>query len=158
MPPRKSKRQLADEAYLRSMEALDGRAPVPAGTLPGQIDLVDGAVAGTDDRGADAILDGIPEQCPRCQRAQTLALGWTCATRYCVGCLRPERDHPHFECATFEPPSAQYVQCGNCGMQVAVRRGAWETLRLALTARFGASDRAPIPKHNLRGDRPRGAG
>lgn len=133
----KSKRQLADEAYLRIT-----RDPTPVGTLPGQIDLLSGAVAAAPVLPSPVAVPLIPAACPACGAAMTERSGWT-------ACLHEEERFG-------EPIDPVFIQCGKCGGRLQVPLGPWLSLRAALRATFGRSDRPPPKVERVR--RTRGAG
>lgn len=60
MPPKKTRRQLADEAYLRSQ----------------QLDIT-GALEPTPDVKEFPLTEQVPATCPECSRTMTMASGWT---------------------------------------------------------------------------------
>lgn len=138
--PKKKKLSPADAAFLRQQALLDGRVPVPEGTLPGQIDLLDGSVAGfapaaEQEAGVQHVAyPHIPERCTKCDKLMTINSGWT----------------------PMKPEEERRIQCGSCGEIIVVPRGAYDTLHLAIAARFGRRD-IYIPKV-ARVKKQRGAG
>lgn len=138
-----TKKQIADAAARRNEEALSGIRPVPEGVLPGQIDMLDGSIAGSTEHvgmglvAAHAIVDNlpappskgpvayphIPTECTRCGRTMSVASGWT----------------------ALKPPEDRKLQCGQCGEIIVVPRGAYDTLALALRRHFAAIDRYVPP-------------
>lgn len=136
----KKKLSPADAAYLRQEELLAGRVPVPEGTLPGQIDMLDGSVAGfapvTEQQVAREYvkLDAIPERCTKCDKLMTINSGWT----------------------PMKPEDAHRIQCGSCGEIIVVPKGSYDTLALALRWTFGKVDRYVAPV--VREKKSRGAG
>lgn len=105
----KSQQQLADEAYLRSLDTLEGRTAVPEGTFPGQIDI-DGSIAGVG--ATQTPLEDVPQHCPGCNKWMTVESGWALLM------------------------SGWKLQCGNCAAIVTVERASWEKLRQAIAARY----------------------
>ena len=139
----KSKKKLADEAALRNEELLSGRVPVPEGVLPGQMNLLDDSVAGvSDERTVVRSLDShvawplIPDTCTKCSKSMSIESGWTP--------LKPEEERK--------------IQCGACGEIIVVPRGAYDTLAMALRARFSRSDVQKFKVGSDRGKKTRGAG
>lgn len=63
----KSKRQLADEAWLRL------NTPDEHGALPGQLPLGDPPKVAA----SEPVFDAAPTKCPSCDRRMTLDHGWT---------------------------------------------------------------------------------
>ncbi|MEP6990086.1 MAG: hypothetical protein ABJA80_04080 [bacterium] len=114
----------ADAAFLRQQALLDGRVPVPEGTLPGQLNLLDDSVAGfapAAEQAAPSIAvayPSIPTHCTQCEKIMTINSGWT----------------------PLKPESERRIQCGSCGEIIVVPRGAYDTLHLAIAARFGKRD------------------
>lgn len=115
----KSKRALADEAWLRL------NTPDTNGALPGQLDLV-AAIDAAERPPVEAPppVDGIPHLCPNCNRAMSLASGWALSS------------------ATREPE----IQCGFCGKRYSVTREAHEQHRLAIRNYFAMLPKAPPKK------------
>lgn len=150
----KSQRKLADEAYQRSVEQLEGRAPIAPGVLPGQIDMLTGEIAGStekvehyahDPHGnepvthfARLVCDHIPDHCPQCGKHMHLASGWTP--------LHAEEGDP------------TRVMCGNCGQVAEVPFGEWKVLSLALAAQYRDVDRWSPPLKPEKKGKTRGAG
>lgn len=120
---RKTQRQLADEAYERT-------APGPTMHQLGQLDI-DGTVEGAPMAGS--VPKDIPDTCPECGRAMTLAHGWTLLRVVCA------------------------VQCGFCAKVVHVSQNAYLDLKAQL-ARWKAAVDVKPPKEPKRGKRTRGAG
>lgn len=137
---KKKKLSEADAAYLRQQALLEGRVPVPEGTLPGQIDLLDGSVAGFAPAAAPVDpkeypeLSQIPDRCTKCDRVMTLNSGWSP--------MKPEED--------------RRIQCGQCGEIIVVPEGAYATLALALRNRFHNVDRYVVPLTRIK--KQKGAG
>jgi hypothetical protein len=127
----KSKRQIADEAYLRVMAT-----PLPDGTLPGQIDALSGEMAGVSRFPADPEWGSVPPECPGCGRKQTAQRGWTAMSAVAGRALT--------------------IQCGGCGKVVPVADSVHERVRQIARAEFAGSDRPPAKVD--RGARQRGAG
>lgn len=131
---KKTQRQLADEAYLR-MNTQVGRD----GALPGQIDAIDGTVAGARADLPTPVIDEVPSTCPYCSKAMTMQSGWSliAGANALVG----------------------VIMCGDCGTPLTISRSNYETLRLAIRAHFDAikAKNAPLPKA-ARAKRDRGAG
>lgn len=143
MPKKPRGQAAADAAYLKNLEQMAGRVPVPEGTLAGQIDLIDGSIAGSTEHvplgtlGALVVIDNlpqpprgepvawphIPETCTRCARPMSIESGWTP--------LKPREDRK--------------IQCGQCAEIIVVPQGAYDTLALAISRRFANRDRY-IPK------------
>lgn len=153
----KSQKKLADEAYMRSVEQLEGRAPVPPGVLPGQIDMLTGEIAGSAEKvehyahdphgneiacpvgdGSVMFLDHIRDHCPTCARVMTIASGWTP--------LHAEEGQD------------TKVMCGHCGQIAIVPANEWKTLRLALQRQYADVDRWTPPLKPEKKGRTRGAG
>lgn len=130
---RKTKRQLADEAYHR-MEAALGTE-----NLPGQLDI-DGSIVGErpDMTRVWRNVDGVPPACPGCERAM-MPSDWTPMTS--LDTMSDAQGH---------------LQCGSCGEIIGTTAEALEQVRLLVRARFAASGVKP-PKR-ARAPRQRGAG
>lgn len=129
----KSKRQLADEAWLRS-EAQRAEA-VPEGTLVGQIDLVSGTVAGAGKE--EEAFTSAPANCPSCQKRMTVQHGWAVSSH------------------------GPYLQCGFCGHMLPVTPEAHEETRKQIAHHFEQFRLARIEADKAktkRGPRVRGAG
>lgn len=113
----KSKRQLADEAWLRL------NTPDENGALPGQLPLGDPPkVAASEPVFAEA-----PAKCPKCDRRMTLDHGWT----------------PNSESG--RPIDSYTIQCGFCGVRLSVTHATWQALKDAIRARYLQLN-APKPK------------
>jgi ribosomal protein S27E len=145
---KKKKLSAADAAYFKNLEQLEGRAPLHDGALPGQIDMLTGEIAGSTERvpvGAfvpetpkvheHVAWPRIPVHCPGCDKIMSIESGWTP--------LKPREDRK--------------IQCGVCGHIIIVPQGPYDTLALALRARFGGADLAPV-KVDKSGKKTRGAG
>lgn len=127
--------ELASAMQLVESEFLIVGVAVKSSELPGQLSISGDVVAGCT--GAEKVAD-VPAYCPGCERRQTLDLGWTPVIDSQLG------------------KTVERIQCGNCGAYVIVGIEAFEQLRAALRAKFGASDLKPAKLD--RGKRTRGAG
>lgn len=143
MAARKKKLSAADAAYLRMQDAAEGRAPLPPGVLPGQLNLLDDSVAG-ECRIVDPALpreytklDCVPRTCPSC------AIGMLDGSGGRWSPMTFNAKHPT-------------LQCANCALIIEVPVDAWERVLRARHAALSASDRLPLKK--VRAPRQRGAG
>ncbi len=141
----KSKRQLADEAWLRL------NTPNEEGVLPGQLPLGDPPkVAASEPVFAEA-----PAKCPSCDRRMTLDHGWTPSTGGCY-CLHLLDQHPDgsscvsegCRCLVYRPKPLT-ITCGFCGWAQLITEPAWRALREAIRERYlalNAQKPKPQPK------------
>lgn len=141
----KSKRQLADEAYMRSMETLSGRAPVPEGVLVGQL-VIDGSVEGTNGRAIPHPIKGAPETCPGCRADMVIVYGGSWTPSY-VRCS-DETDSPL-------AGEVCKLQCAYCAHIVIVTPATWLAVKMERRRTIGRSDAPPPPK---KAKKTRGAG
>ena len=130
----KSKRQLADEAWLRV------NTPDNNGALPGQLDI-EGQLQQQDDErmralGAQApVLTSIPYRCPSCDREQTLMHGWAYSRQG-------------------DPPT---IQCPRCGARYAVPEEERDKYRAAVKNAYALLPKSPPPAKK-KAKKARGAG
>jgi hypothetical protein len=143
----KSKRQLADEAYMRSMETLAGRAPVPEGVLVGQLGI-DGSVAGTSGMVIPHPIKGVPEHCPGCDANMIIVYGGSWTPMY-VRCS-DETDAPL-------AGETCKLQCAYCSRIVVVTPMTWQAVKDERRRTIGRSD-AHARAVSQRGTKTRGAG
>ncbi len=106
--PRRSKRELADEAWLRL------NTPDNTGALPGQLTIEGQIAEGINVRARGlaseiAALDGVPDACPACGAGMTMERGWTYSK--------------------FGPPT---IQCRQCAGRWAVPDSAHAAYREAV--------------------------
>lgn len=126
----KSKRQLADEAWLRL------NTPDNTGALPGQL-TIEGAIASAEaaaqpPRPAPPSLDPIPERCPACDVILRIDHGWVCSK--------------------WGEPT---VQCPRCATRYSVTREEHERYREAVMDYYAKLPKPALPKRG--GGRTRGA-
>jgi hypothetical protein len=141
----KSKRQLADEAYMRSMETLSGAVPVEPGVLVGQL-TIEGTVEGTNGREELHPIKGAPRHCPGCTADMLVVYGgsWTP--------MWTKTDD-----ATDLPLAGEItrLQCGKCSYVVVVAHATWLEVKAERRRTVGRRD-APPPKREKK--KTRGAG
>lgn len=131
----KSKRALADEAWLRL------NTPDNTGGLPGQLDIEGqiaeqaNVVARETAVAAPPSLDKVPECCPSCGVRMTLAHGWAYSR---------------------EGPTA--IQCPKCGTRYAVPEVEHGIYRNQVRAYYAALPKAVVKKKDSGRKRTRGAG
>jgi hypothetical protein len=104
----KSKRQLADEAWLRL------NSPGPDGQLPGQLPLGDPPKV----KAEEPVFYEAPTKCPACDRRMTLDHGWT----------------PNSEGGN--PEGVYTIQCGFCGTRLYVEGEVHRALKAAIHERY----------------------
>lgn len=141
----KSKKQLADEAYTRSMEQLDGLAPAPEGVLIGQHDI-DGSVAGTSGYAVERPIKGAPRYCPGCGADMIVVYGGSWTPMFAK--TDDVTDAP-------VPGEATKLQCGLCSRIVPVTHATWLEVKKERRRTVGRRDQ-PHPKKKPK--RERGAG
>ena len=135
MPKKKTRRQLADEAFERTEAARV--AGVFETNIPGQLNI-DGSTFGANPADLPPKIEHVPDHCPECGRIQTYAAGWS---------------------VVVFPTGLARLECGNCGHPVIVDYAVADRLRRALRAYFDERAKALArPKRDPSTKRVRGAG
>jgi transcription elongation factor Elf1 len=132
---KKTKRELADEAWQRNF---------------GQIDILDGSIEGVESAPPPTI-SGIPELCPSCGRQQTFAAGWSAIYT------------TKSPTVPMDAKPMQAIQCGACGSVFSVPALAaleyFNAMRAWFRERDARLDREKKQREERKARRPtRGAG